>query len=295
MRQILAPAIALIAAFAAHATAQTPVPKGQVPNQLTNACTLAEKAEATAFSLTPSQPTAGQSVTVKLTLKNKCPDGSNPLNLVWDISKNSQSLGGGTKQLAAGATAELSATWTAVAGTHYFYGGITNPEFESASARQNNTRDLTVTVATPTQTKALDYDDAANAGAQFADNRHSNPLGTCSKLGQFNAENTQMLLNGRTGVVFTADCSGGVAGGRADPEVFKNFTLKNGWTVKSVEPNIENNIKNTGKGGFNTVVTPSVGSNNPYTKYHVWADNGYYVYVRMVITIQGPAGTNPYQ
>lgn len=257
----------------------------------TYSCTQADQAEVTSFSITPSQPELGQNVTVKMTIKNKCPSGTNPLKIDWDIAKNDAVLAQGTNlEITAGASKDFTASWTCSAGSHYFAGGISNIiAGESVNGRNNNNKSLNLTVL---DVKQLDYDTAANAGAQFANNRES---GQCYRLGQFNGTNANNwgLFNGSGGVAFVADCTRAAdTGGKANPEAFKNFTLKNGWTVKSVTTA---ETFSSGGAGLNVITQPSPGSTNPLTKVHVWADHDGRVYVRMVIMIQGPVGTNPYQ
>ena len=40
---------------------------------------------------------------------------------------------------------------------------------------------------------------------------------------------------------------------------------------------------------------PAAGSDNPYMRFHLWAENGALVGVEIKVTIQGPTGTDPYQ
>jgi hypothetical protein len=113
---------------------------------------------------------------------------------------------------------------------------------ENESARDNNTKVIALAPSsgsTGTTTLVLDADLARTAGATFTDNPTSGSH--CSQLGVGNWKDSHWAPNrwfpsgGRdTGALFVADCPG-PTGGSADPEVYGNFDLKNGWRVVSAD------------------------------------------------------------
>lgn len=114
--------------FTVVTRAQTPDTQRPNKNQAVRSgppsCSEGDKAEVTEFSLNPQQPTVGQSATVRMTIKSKCPSNTRPIDVQWDINGGSpsQRLSGGSTQLNPGASSTFTATWTAVAGTHNLLG-----------------------------------------------------------------------------------------------------------------------------------------------------------------------------
>jgi hypothetical protein len=195
----------------------------------------------------------------------------------------------------------------------------TNALRESEEERRNNCRSIDLTLYA---TQELDYQTAGRSGAGFADGIDGS--GGCPKIGQGDAKRLEKYGNGQTGVVFVADCFAveleGVPlgfGGRANPEVFQNFRLVNGWTVSSFEtkfnanptpPGVWFDTLNDAKSSFacsgldwarsnddfalNT--PPTIGSDNPFMKAHLWAEPGCYLAAHVKVFIRGPSGTDPY-
>jgi hypothetical protein len=75
----------------------------------------------TRFSVTPVIPEPGKQVTIRMTIKNV----SDKLlkGVPWQIVKNNKILDCGVRfNLSAGDSFRVSTTWTAVKGSHFFYG-----------------------------------------------------------------------------------------------------------------------------------------------------------------------------
>lgn len=266
---------------------QTPeAPSGSAIRRGLPACNIADKAGVVSFNVSNDEPLVGVGVEAKLTLKNNCPQGTADLRVPWEIVVNNTNLATGTESLAPGGTTVILRSWTAVPGTHNFYGSV---KLVGDGGNNNTSSDVPVTVM---KEITLSHDSVQGSGAQFAHNVQSGPPPDCSRLGQYNASDTALLLNGRGGVVFAAHC--GLTGGKADPEAFKNLTLKNGWKVKSAAV-AETNQPDRANAGFTQLTLPTAGATNPFTKFHVWANSRGMAYVRVVIIIRGQADKNPFQ
>jgi hypothetical protein len=257
------------------------------------ACSIADKVEVTAFTLSSSAPLVNTGVNGKLKFLSKCPQGTADLRVPWEIKKitanNSSRIGSGTETLAAGAVKEVSVTFTAAPGTHSFYGSVTLND----GGNNNTSNDVAVTVM---KEISLTHNIVQGTGAEFAHNVEKPfpglPAPNCSRLGEFSADDSSLPLNGRTGVVFAAHCQN--TGGKANPEAFKNLTLKNGWSVLSATEE-ETSISDRRNAGFNRVNLPAPNSTNLFTKFHVFANAGSFVYVRVLIVIRGPADKDPFR
>src|SRR5207253_2091105 len=126
--------------------------------------------------------------------------------------------------------------------------------------------------------------------AVFVDNRQSAPT-TCT-LRQ--ADSITDYPDNTRGVLFAANCKGSITGGRADFEAFKNFRLKNGWKIKSVEVLPREDFPKSG-GDFVSGGKPVIGSDNPFMKFSIWADAGGRKEVIVAVRIEGPECTDPYR
>ena len=73
------------------------------------------------FSVTPAEISRGSTVTIKMTIKNV---SEKPLKgIPWQIVKNKKILDSGVRyNLVSGDSFKVSTTWTATAGSHFFYG-----------------------------------------------------------------------------------------------------------------------------------------------------------------------------
>ena len=133
------------------------------------------------------------------------------------------------------------------------------------------------------ETRILDVNEAKLAGARLDHGIESG--GDCSAIGAFDAK---LHAYGHQGTVrFSA---GGclLAGGKATPQAFLDFRLKNGWVVKDYI-----SLYNRQEGGEWTLLTPPAkGSNNPYMKAHIWANPSRVLLVLQVT--QGTQGHEPY-
>jgi hypothetical protein len=145
----------------------------------------------------------------------------------------------------------------------------------------------------PKETQLLDYDKAKRSGAQFAASLEG--PSTCL-VDQKDANDASLSdRSGRpaSGVWFRLFCSFTVTGARTNPEAFTNFHLKNGWKVKSYDVV---GIRKVGDSeDWQWTKTPSIGSDDPSSKLHMWADANRSIELFVKVEIEGPAGTNPYQ
>jgi hypothetical protein len=251
------------------------------------ACGEADKAAVTAFKVNPDRPLVGRNITATLTLKSKCPAGTADLNVPWEIIQNNAKVGGGSVTLAPGAAKDVSATVTATPGTHNFYGSL-----KLNDGGSNNTSDDAPPVVVLKEV-SLSHAAVQGAGEQFANNVEPGPPPNCVRLGVVNADNDQLPLNQRMGVVFVADCQ--LTGGKANPEAFKNLRLKPGWVVASaaIEERLHEDPRNA---GFNQLTMPTPGGTNPHVRFHVWANARSKIYLRVLVVIRGPAAdSSPFQ
>ncbi len=273
-------------------------------------CTLPDRVAVTGFSVNPPQPTQGQTVTVTLTIQNVC---NGPLASVpWTIEVGTgtgpnQVLGSGVQQnVLAGASFSVTANWTAVPGQRGFLGTADrdNALRESVQHRQNNYKDFPVNVpqmsadtaapagSTPqVEVRSLEHMKAKSAGANFT---NTSPQPTPCGINNFGGQNPQANISSADTVRILVDCQGSVFGGRGDFDLYSNFRLKNGWKIVRVDPmNIQQRGGPTDWRYDSTL--PGAGSDNPYMRFHLWAEHGALMGVEIKVTIQGPTGTDPYQ
>ena len=266
---------------AAQGTAQ-PAP-GRVVGSGPPACSAQDKVEVASFTLNPAAPAIGQTVTVRLKIRSKCPAGTADLRVPWEIRKNSTILTSGAETLAPGITKDVTTNWTAAVGTNNFHGNVTLTD----GGNNNTSNDVTVTLSPPLVQQALDHVNAKLAGANFSANKTDvNPCEVRTNGGA--------TFAGRTNLFATIVCEQAV-GGRGDVEGYSGFTLKNGWRVKNYAIIYERSPYNEGPGkGWSWVSAPPSGT-SPYFKIHLWADGLKRLSINFYITIEGPEGTNPYQ
>lgn len=266
-------------------------------------CTMDEKVAVSGFTVDPMRTLPRRRVTATMTIMNRCASGTVDLNVPWKIYLDNVVIKTGTATVAAGKFVTVTAQWIAAGiGSHNFYGGIDpNNSLGDRTRYYSTLPDVVVTViqgsadssgssngqSPQLETQRLDYQKAKNAGAQFADSPDG-PTGLC-QYGQRDLAQ-QLSLEG-AGVRFFVNCGGILNGARATPEAFMNFTLKNGWKIKSIDTSEEG-----GKtlADWNWTTRPVEGSNNPYMKMHLWSNPGGSVWVQVKVTIEGPAGTDPY-
>jgi hypothetical protein len=169
----------------------------------------------------------------------------------------------------------------------------------------NNSATVTLNVAgLNLVTQMLDFQMAKNAGAQF--NVTIVRDDGCNRLGVGDWldpawDNNSVWEHGRSpGPEFIVEC--GLLGkqGEAYVDAFQSFQLRNGWMVKS----FSEDDWFLGKVGFNIDLSPVLGSCNPLMKVHLRTygltlegnlppSNGS-LRVGISITIEGPAGTDPF-
>ncbi len=208
--------------------------------------------------------------------------------------------------LAPGATQRVGQRVSVAPGTRAYFARVDVDDVlhEPLLQRANNEKRLTLTIpqasrdqapppgsAPPKETQVLDYQKAKYAGARFANGEEAGAK--CPGAGQ--AHDPSHAAVGPPpnpfSVRFYVNCSGLPYGMRLTPEAFAGFRLKNGWTVKQVD--LLQERKSNGDWQWRT--RPSIGSDNPEIRMHLWAGANGMVHVIANITIEGPAGTNPYQ
>jgi hypothetical protein len=144
----------------------------------------------------------------------------------------------------------------------------------------------------------LDYRAAKEGGATFHHNIEQ-PTGLYHRLGVgdwLDLNWTGQWDDPQPGVVFqAAEINLSLTSLKANPEAYKNFKLKNGWTIKSVT---RRNWR-TARTGFRFHHSPVIGSDDPYMHAHVHTEPGGlpsndFVKVGIAIMIEGPIGLDPY-
>jgi hypothetical protein len=277
------------------------------------ACTVDDKVEVTEFAVDPAQVRTGQSVTAKMTIKSKCPSGTADLSVPWKIFLDNRIISNGTARIAAGGVAHVTAAWTAATGSHLFFGGAepANEKNRSNNSSQDVVINVVQTSADTTngtgnpppqlETQFLNYQKAKGAGGRFSDGVEQ--PNDCRNSGQFNPGAFSQNYDGTEphvdpndkAVVFSIICDS-LFGARANPEAFSNFTLKNGWKIKAIEnpPTVVYESR-LGTANWQWVSRPTIGSDNPYMKMHLVSTLQQAVTVYIKVTIEGPAGTDPYQ
>ena len=261
----------------------------------------ASKIEAQNLTVTPAQPKAGDPVTVKFTVKNTGP--GTVAKVPWSIHlyTGNRTLGQGEQlNVAAGATFEVTAPWTPAAGSQRLQGYVdpNGKTLKNTATVAAQVKELTLNVAQVSaatqassppvekERKILDVSEAKLAGARFDHGIESG--GDCRSIGAFDPKTEYAQPQGT--VTFKAgNCL--LTGGKATPQAFLDFTLKNGWVVKDYRP-VYNNVQYNGE--CKLLTPPAIGSNNPYMKAHVWVNATGNVALTLQVTIEGPKGTNPY-
>jgi hypothetical protein len=202
--------------------------------------------------------------------------------------------------LAPGATQRVGQEVNVAPGVREYFARVDVDDMlhEPVVQRANNEKRLKITIpqvsaqlapATPQkETQLLDYDKAKSAGAQFLISRDGS---NACVTEQYNLNIYPSPGKPPAGVEFRLSCT--LTGGSANAEGFANFRLKNGWKVKSFD------VFRVAQGGVNAdwswTRTPSIGSDDPSSKLHMWAEPGSTILIDVKVEVEGPAGTNPYQ
>ncbi len=306
-----AASLASLALVAGVASAQ---PKDYVPKNSQLQSSL-DKVEMTGFVCEPSPiPPGTAQVTLKITVKNVSNGGGAAgfvLNgqkirlLRTSPSPDVLELETTIVNLAPGVSQTVGARVNVAPGVREYFARVDPDDtlHEPFAQRVNNEKRLKLTIpqamgqrepapgaAPQMETQLLDYQKAKNAGAQFS-NGVEGTQGGCGRVGQYDSA-AGWSINRSPGVVFLADCRGTPNGVRATPEAFAGFHLKNGWKIKdySIGENLHGESSD-----WHWRQVPTKGTDDPSMRVHLWAGANAEVNVQVMVTIEGPAGTNPYQ
>jgi len=272
----------------------------------TSSTSCADKLSVTGFSVTPSNPLPGQSVTAKMTIKNLCSSGA--VNVPWKIFVGGSQIGSGTRSdVAAGSSFDVTANWSAASGQHLF-DGAADPDktLGETAANHGNNYAKSVTVNVPKLVRQLlKWSSAAQAGAQFPIQPLVIPLVSCAPLGQFEPLPGNFPDFLQYSIVYSINCTEltqPYTNTQIDFEAFKSFRLKNGWKIRQVE---ESRKINMGTVTHTWLVKPSVGGDDPYMKAKLYFNVVYTnpptkavipakLLLGVKVTIEGPEGKSPY-
>ena len=281
----------------------TPAPPRAVPapgaGSEPPACEVEDKVEVTELSTVPAKPVPNQPLTVKLKVKGNCPAGTPPAEVGWEIRVGDEKLGGGRLKVRGDQTVEATAKWEmATEGKHTLSGWLTSaPEEEGAMANNRKSLDLDLQVRLVGRT--LNNKRAMEAGAVIRVQKHINP--PCTFTDNFNDDSLTEFL------FWKADCERTVAPGQysvtpsitASFEIYKDFTLKNGWKFVAWEILGCGDVPRTNvpmSGGENLDRSYQLG-NSTITNFrtNLIATYSNVDTCKIKFHIMGPEGTDPYQ
>jgi hypothetical protein len=131
----------------------------------------------------------------------------------------------------------------------------------------------------------LRLEPARNEGAEFPTNPESPPLGCELK--------TEAQVDGQIRTMIR--CNSSLNGLKANPEYFKNFTLKNGWKVKFAVVRDDGVVAGVGRGNWSWRTQPAAGSTNPYAQIHLACEARTDCQVYLTVVIEGPPRANPFR
>jgi hypothetical protein len=150
---------------------------------------------------------------------------------------------------------------------------------------------------TPTPTPAPP--DSQLAGPRWGTDQATLPISIHRLDNRTQCKSGGDFLNGGRFSIFV-DCVNqgyGPLGLKADFEIWKGLRLKNGWKVKSLQVNSALGTEPANPDshhGFNVSKSPAVGSDNPETTIHLFAEGFKEIRVEGGLTIEGPHGTTPW-
>jgi len=143
-------------------------------------------------------------------------------------------------------------------------------------------------------TRFLDFRAAKEAGATFHHNIEQ-PTGPYTRLGVgdwLDHEWAGTWDDPKPGVVFQAVPAFPLVGVKANPDAYKDFRLKNGWTVRSIS---RQNWRSGTSVRFRFDQPPVIGSDNPFMQVHLEAGHApNFIKVGIALLIVGPRGSDPY-
>lgn len=271
------------------------------PGGGTGGTSATDKVQVTSFTITPNEPFEGQKVTIEM--KTKVLQKLD--NFQWQIAVDDIGKMETKSNLNVGDTFTATLDWVAIPGDHRFT-GMVDPndqlqEVSSTNRANNKGGPITKNIA-PLRTETLIYKRAKQAGATF-DSHNSlleNPVPCDACTGVFDPSDPVVadcldVPKKSSSVVLTVSCPGPFPPSFSlSPEAFKNFTLKNGWRIKSVE--VPDELKRDGS--WSMRIQPAPGSNSPYTRPTIRPYEPYQLrllsYLMVRILIEGPANKSPY-
>ena len=254
--------------------------------------------EIVALSATPAAPKQGEMVTVKLSIRNS--GQSAVAQVPWSIHWNTanQTLAQGVQpNVVPGAVFEVTASWRAVPGEQLFQGYVdaSGKTFNNAAPVANRIANLPLTIAQVSastqgaapamETQVLHFQKAKLAGAMSVNTLLPGAPTGCLSFGVSEVGSVSWSDSKRGSVMFSVGCLSAAA---ATGEAFKNFRLKNGWKIKSVD------LVEAGLYGadWQYRLKPQKLSNDPHIIVEITGFGPQAAIFR--IEIEGPAGTSPY-
>lgn len=227
-------------------------------------CTLADKIQIASFTA-PAESDTRYSFSVTVKIKNNCPSGSANQSVDWKIvsSPSNTAVASGNASIAPGAVFTGYKTYvTPGPGVYSFYPDVrTGSEIDTLP-------DIRVTVW---RKAIIGHDEAKNAGAEFMNTLTSGSCTTSIK-GMADSETSD-----RRHVVASLDCRQSTAAGTSEVEVFKNFTLRNGWLVLDTRVVSRNEgywMGVTTFGTFQPMITAANMTARPFSKIRLSAPAG---------------------
>ncbi|MGQ0561038.1 MAG: hypothetical protein ACT443_04095 [Gemmatimonadota bacterium] len=259
------------------------VRSGTTLNTSTNYSTCTgDKIQFTDFTVTTA---ANQNVTVQFKIRNLC---STTLNVPYKIADGSTIKSSGTKSVSGKQVASVQYTMPVAPGAHaidaYLDDGNSLKEPSAYLANNGALNAISfIMAAPPMEIQILDAIKAKQYGAAFSAQLESPAPCVNVKAEEWSGTSTVSLQ-----LVGPAPC------GTAVYEMFRSFSLKNGWRIKALEVKRATDNLND---DWEWVTRPAEGSSNVYGRIRLKPDNvgpGIRAFHSVKYVIEGPKGTNPY-
>lgn len=257
--------------------------------------------EAQSLTISPVNPKPGDQVTAKFTIKNS--GIGTVANVPWFINvygpQSPVEARGEHASLRPGGSFNVTATWTATVGltsVEAYVGRALN----SSAAVQSKQMDVSVAGAAASQNAAaagaprlvrqvLNYQKAKAAGARFS--HGVDGVGGCAEIGQYDRGGTSASVQ-----FIATGCIN--FGGRATPEAFTDFQLKNGWKIAggagAITVTVGDRSERLAAADWQWAQRPNEGGVDTAMKMRIWSEAPGGIAVWVTVMIEGPEGTDPY-